>query len=77
MLIFLLRKDEIKYGDGKMKVGEVLQNQTIVNNFRMLHDTVIKPDEIKSILYLGIRGEIKLGDVKLASEKEHSIDVFA
>ncbi len=77
MLIFLLFWDETKYGDGKMKVGEVLQSQNTVNNFRISQDTVIKPNEIKSILYLGIRGEIKLGDVKLANEKEHSIDVFA
>lgn len=60
-----------------MKVGEILQSQNTLNNFQVSHDTVIKPSEIKSILYLGIRGKIKLGDVKVASEKEHSIDVFA
>ncbi len=60
-----------------MRVGDVIQSQVLVNELQSAHNSVIKPNEIKSILYLGIRGEIKLGDVKLAGEKEHTVDVFA
>ena len=33
---------------------------------------VIKAEEIKSILYLGIRG-----DIKLEAGKKHSVDIYA
>ena len=58
----------------KMKVGEVTQG--LFQNPNTTQIPVIKAEEIKSILYLGIRGNIKLStDGK--SNSSHTIDMFA
>ena len=59
-----------------MKVGEIVQG--ILQNPKINNVPVIKADEIKSILYLGIRGDVKLTNQGNNSDNaDHTVDVFA
>ena len=55
-----------------MKVEGITQLQTMYNPPPPEEIPVIDEKAIKSILYLGLRGELKI-----QPEKEHTVDTFA
>jgi len=57
-----------------MKVGIV--SQGLLQNPNITQIPIIKAEEIKSILYLGIRGDIKLSP-EVKGNSSHTIDTFA
>lgn len=59
-----------------MRVDNAVFN--ITNNSHNNGSSVIKAKEIKTILYLGIRGDIKLSvDHDTSNNGNHTVDTFA
>jgi len=55
-----------------MRIEGMINNPNMYSNIQLQEPPVIDVNEIKSILYLGLKGNIKI-DV----EEKHTIDTFA